>query len=410
MATRHAFCSASSSHRWLNCTAAPHFEAQFPDGDPGVYANEGTLAHKICELTVQYNAGKLTKRTFNARIKKCKEEELYSDEMLKTAEFYGDQIWQRFMAYKSKPYLATEVRVDFSDYVPEGFGTCDCILIGGDTLSIFDYKHGKGVQVSAENNSQMRLYALGALKQYAMFYQISKVSMAIIQPRITEDVSSEELTAEELLKWGEQIKPLAQKAYTGEGAEFREGTWCRFCKGKAVCRARAENMTALEDFMNLPVIGKMTEQEKAERTSAEIAGFPVKHILTDAEIGDLLQRGARLAQWYEDIKAYALDRILDGKEVPGWKVVEGRATRQWDDAEAALKAIQAAGYDEALLYDRKAKTLSELEKMLGKKQFAEIAGSHVIKPAGKPTLVIQSDKRPDFVPAAADFKNIKKED
>ena len=404
MATQHAFCSASSSERWLNCTAAPHYEAQFPDGDPGKYANEGTLAHKICEMTVQYNAGIITKRTFNSRLKKCKEEELYSDEMLRTAEFYAGQIWEKSMAYGSKPYLATEVRVDFSDYVPEGFGTCDCILIGGSTLSIFDYKHGKGVQVSAENNSQMRLYALGALRQYGMFYSIDRVSMSIIQPRITEDVSSEEISAEDLLKWGEQIKPLAQKAYTGEGAEFKEGPWCRFCKGKAVCRARAENMTALEDFMNLPIIGKMTDQEKQDRTAAEIAGFPVSHVLTDKEVGDLLARGARLTAWYEDLKNYALDAILAGKSIAGWKVVEGRATRIWDDADEALKAIGAAGYDEALLYDRKAKTLSELEKMIGKKRFAEIAGSHIVKPTGKPTLVIESDKRAPYSAAAADFR------
>lgn len=404
MATQHAFCSASSSERWLNCTAAPHYEAQFPDGDPGKYANEGTLAHKICEMTVQYNAGIITKRTFNSRLKKCKEEELYSDEMLRTAEFYAGQIWEKSMAYGSKPYLATEVRVDFSDYVPEGFGTCDCILIGGSTLSIFDYKHGKGVQVSAENNSQMRLYALGALRQYGMFYSIDRVSMSIIQPRITEDVSSEEISAEDLLKWGEQIKPLAQKAYTGEGAEFKEGPWCRFCKGKAVCRARAENMTALEDFMNLPIIGKMTDQEKQDRTAAEIAGFPVSHVLTDKEVGDLLARGARLTAWYEDLKNYALDAILAGKSIAGWKVVEGRATRIWDDADEALKAIEAAGYDEALLYDRKAKTLSELEKMIGKKRFAEIAGSHIVKPTGKPTLVIESDKRAPYSAAAADFR------
>lgn len=408
MPTQHAFCSASASHRWLNCTAAPTFEAQFPDGDAGVYANEGTLAHKICETTVLYNSGQLSKRTYNSRIKKCKEDELFKDEMLKTAEIYAGYIWELSMSYDAKPYQATEVRVDFSDYVPEGFGTCDCCLVGTDVLNIVDYKHGKGVPVSAENNSQMRLYALGALKQYGMFYPLKKVRMSIVQPRITEEPSWEELTVEELLAWGEQIKPIAQKAYTGEGAEFREGTWCRFCKGKAVCRARAENMTALEDFADLPVMGKMTEQEKLDRTSAEIMGFPVKHILTDAEIGDLLQRGARLVKWYEDLQDYALNAILDGKTVPGWKVVEGRSVRAWDNAEEAFKDIVKAGYDEAMLYERKAKSLSELEKMFGKKVFAEIAGKHVVKPAGKPTLVDAGDSRADFSPAAADFKGVDK--
>ena len=389
------------------CTAAPHYEAQFPDNDPGVYANEGTLAHKICELTVQYNAGQITKRKYNSQLRRCQNEELYSEEMLKTAEFYAEQIWQASMAYKSKPYIATEVRVDFSEIVPEGFGTCDCCMIGDSKLSIFDYKHGKGVQVSAENNAQMRLYALGALRQYSMFYQIETVSMAIIQPRITEDVSCEEISVEDLTKWGEQLKPIAQKAYSGEGAEFKEGPWCRFCKGRAVCRARAENATALEDFVNMPIIGKMTDEEKMQRTSAEIAGFVVSHVLSDKEVGDLLQRGARLVQWYDDLKAYAQEALLAGKEIPGWKVVEGRATRQWDDPEAALEAFKAAGFDEAVLFDRKAKSLSELEKMVGKKRFAEIAGEHILRPPGKPTLVVESDKRQPYSAAAADFKNIK---
>ena len=389
------------------CTAAPHYEAQFPDGDPGVYAREGTLAHKICELTVQYNAGLITKRKYNSQLKKCHEDELFKEEMIKTAEFYAEQIWQASMAYKNKPYLATEVRVDFSEIVPDGFGTCDCCMIGDNKLSIFDYKHGKGVPVSAENNPQMRLYALGALRQYGMFYKIDTVSMSIIQPRITEDVSSEEISAEDLLKWGEQLKPIAQKAFTGEGAEFKEGPWCRFCKGKAVCRARSENMTALEDFMNMPVLGKMTDEEKMQRTSAEIAGFPVSHVLTDKEVGDLLQRGARLAQWYEDLKTYAQDAILAGKEIPGWKVVEGRATRAWDDPEKALELFKQAGFDEAVLFDRKQKSLSELEKLVGKKKFAEIAGEHIVRPPGKPTLVVESDKRQPYSAAAADFKNIK---
>lgn len=389
------------------CTAAPHYEAQFPDGDPGVYAREGTLAHKICELTVQYNAGLITKRKYNSQLKKCHEDELFKEEMIKTAEFYAEQIWQASMAYKNKPYLATEVRVDFSEIVPDGFGTCDCCMIGDNKLSIFDYKHGKGVPVSAENNPQMRLYALGALRQYGMFYKIDTVSMSIIQPRITEDVSSEEISAEDLLKWGEQLKPIAQKAFTGEGAEFKEGPWCRFCKGKAVCRARSENMTALEDFMNMPVLGKMTDEEKMQRTSAEIAGFPVSHVLSDKEVGDLLQRGARLAQWYEDLKTYAQDAILAGKEIPGWKVVEGRATRAWDDPEKALELFKQAGFDEAVLFDRKQKSLSELEKLVGKKKFAEIAGEHIVRPPGKPTLVVESDKRQPYSAAAADFKNIK---
>ena len=399
----HAKLSASGSHRWLNCTAAPGLEAQIPDSDPGPYAREGTLAHKFCETVCQYNFHSITQRQFKGRWNKLKKDEMFNPEMEKTAEFYQHFIFERSVSYKSAPYAAFEVRVDFSDYVPEGFGTCDCVMIGDDTLQIVDYKHGKGVPVSAENNSQMRLYALGALKHYGIFYSISKVAMAIVQPRITEDVSEEVITKEELLSWGEQIKPIALKAYTGEGAEFKEGSWCKFCKARAVCRARAQNMTALEDFKDLPIDGKLTDAEKAKRASAMDAGFALPPILTNADIGDLLYRGEQLVCWYNDLKEYALSAILEGKEIPGWKVVAGKSNRTFDDADAALEVIKAAGYDEAVLYDRKPKTLTQLETMIGKKQFAELMGSHIIKPVGKPTLVEQADKREPYSPAAADF-------
>lgn len=404
--SEHAKASASSSSRWLNCTMAPTYEAQFPDTDPGPYAKEGTLAHRICELVAEYNSGEITKRKFNSQLKKCQEDSLFQEEMLKTAEFYGHFVWEKAMSFMSRPYQKQEVRVDFSEYVPGGFGTCDCLIIGGNMLCIIDYKHGKGVPVSAENNSQMRLYALGALKQYGLFYDIKKVSMAIVQPRITEDVSEETITVEELLSWGEQIKPIAQKAATGIGAEFKEGPWCRFCKGRAVCRARAENMTALEDFKDLPIDGKLTDDQKEQREMAMNAGFVLPPVLTDADVGELLYRGEQLVSWYNDLKEYALDAILAGKEIPGWKAVAGRSIRSFDDADAALEAIKAAGYDEAVLYERKPKTLTELEKLMGKKEFAEVVGSHIVKPMGKPTLVNQSDKREAYSPAAADFAGV----
>ena len=402
----HAKASASGAHRWLNCTMAPTYEQQFPDNDPGPYAKEGTLAHKICELTAEYNAGEITKRKFNSQIKKCREDPLFQEEMIKTAEVYGQYIWENVTGLPGKPYQKQEVRVDFSDYVPEGFGTSDCLIIGGNRLIVVDYKHGKGVPVSAENNPQMRLYALGALKQYGMFYPVETVTMAIVQPRITDEVSEETITRDELLAWGERIKPIAEKAVTGIGAEFKEGSWCRFCKGKAVCRARAENMTALEDFKDLPIDGKLTEDEKAQRSAAIGAGFTLPPVLTDADVGNLLYRGEQLVTWYNDLKEYALDAILNGKDIPGWKAVAGRSIRAFDDADQAFEDIKKAGYEEAMLYERKPKTLAELEKMIGKKQFAEIVGSHVVKPMGKPTLVDQSDKREPYSPAAADFKGV----
>ena len=404
--TQHAKASASGSHRWLNCTMAPTYEEQFPDSDPGPYAKEGTLAHKICELTAEYNAGEITKRKFNSQIKKCREDPLFQEEMIKTAEVYSQYVWEKATGLPGKPYQKQEVRVDFSEYVPDGFGTSDCLIIGGNTLIVVDYKHGKGVPVSAENNSQMRLYALGALKQYGMFYPVNQVTMAIVQPRITEEVSEETIPVEELLSWGEQIKPIAQKAVTGVGAEFKEGSWCRFCKGRAVCRARSENMTALEDFKDLPIGGKLTDQELTDRAAAVTAGFPVSPILTDVEIGELLFRGEQLVTWYNDLKDYALEAILSGRDVPGWKAVAGKSDRKWDDADAAFEDIKKAGYEEAMLYDRKPKTLAQLEKLIGKAEFAKVAGKHVVKPMGKPTLVEQSDKREPYSPAAADFQGV----
>ena len=402
----HAKASASASHRWLNCTAAPTFEAQFPDSDPGEYAKEGTLAHKFCELAAEYTSGQITKRKYNSQIKKLREDPIFKEEMIKTAEFYAQYLWEKATSYPEPPYQKQEVRVDFSDYVPDGFGTCDCVMIGGDHLHITDYKYGKGVQVSAENNSQMRLYALGALKQYSMFYAIRTVSMAIVQPRITEDISEETITVEELLSWGEQIKPIAQKAVTGIGAEFHEGSWCEFCKGRAVCRARAENMTALEDFKDLAIEGKMTDQEIENRNMMIKAGFTLPPALTDADVGNLLIRAEQLVSWYNDLKDYALEAIMAGKEIPGWKVVAGRSNRAFDDTDAALEAIKKAGYDEAVLYERKPKTLTELEKLMGKKEFVEVVGSHIVKPMGKPTLVDIADRREPYNPAAADFAGV----
>ena len=398
----HSIASPSASERWLNCTAAPTFEAQFPDGDPGEYAKKGTLAHRICELTVAYNNGDLTKRKFNSQLKKCREDPLFEEGMIKTADFYASYIWEKAMSYTAKPFIALEDRVDLSEWIPEGFGSCDCIMIGDDHLHITDYKNGSGVVVDAKGNTQMRLYALGALRKYQMFYSIKNVSMAIVQPNVTEDVTEDTLTVDELLAWGEWVKPIAKVAVSGEGAQFKEGDWCRFCKGKAACRARAVNMTALADFSDIPIEGRMSDQEKADRETAIKAGFQLP-VLTDDEVADLLHRGARLVTWYNDLKDYALESILAGRTIPGWKAVAGRSIRKFDDVDAALDEIRKAGYDDALLYDRKPKTLAALEKMLGKTEFATLVGSHIVKPMGAPTLVDESDARESYSSAASDF-------
>lgn len=389
---KHALLSASSAHRWLVCTAAPRYEELFPEST-SEYAEEGRLAHAICELkTLKKFTTAITPKTFTTRLNKLKKDPMYNPEMDKTSDLYIQHLTERAMQYNSMPYVAAEVQVEFSEYVPEGFGTCDNIMIGGDTICITDYKHGKGVPVSAENNPQMKLYALGALKKYRPIYgdTIKKVIMTIDQPRLSETPSVSEITSDELYAWGESIKPVAQKAFSGFG-EFVPGEHCRFCRGKAQCKARADVNSALEEFKDC------VPQAKAE---------PGQNILTDAQIGDLLIRGAELVSWYKDLEEYALSTLLNGGEIPGWKCVAGRSIRTFTDQDAALKAVIAAGYDESLVYERKAKTLTELEKLMGKTEFAEKIGQFVIKPVGKPTLAPMSDKREPYNPAASDFAGI----
>ena len=403
--TEHALLSASSAHRWLACTAAPRFEEQFPNGTSD-YAEEGSLAHSICELYARKHFTVMTNRKFNSELKKLQAKPYYSDEMLKTAEKYVDYLREKAMSYPTTPYVTFEVKVDFSDYVPEGFGTGDCVMIGGDTLHITDYKHGKGVEVSAEENPQMRLYALGALKMFAPVFgdSIKKVSMGICQPRITDDESEDGMTVEELREWGESIKPRAKEAYDGPGT-FCPGEHCRFCKGKAQCRARADQNTAFEDFKDCAIAGKAAPELQAlSPETRAVIGLPP--MLSDAEIGELLVRAEGLVQWYKDLCEYATQNILNGKEIPGWKVVAGKSNRAFKDVETAFSKVIEAGYDEALLYERKPITLTGVESLLGKAKFETLLKDCVHKPLGKPTLVPLSDKREPYSTAAADFAGV----
>ena len=399
---KHALLSASSASRWLACTAAPRFEEGLPESTSD-YAEEGRLAHAIAELKVLKKFTIMTNRTYNSRLNKLKKEARYDPEMDKTTDLYLEHLLEQAMTYNSPPTVAAEVKVDFADYVPEGFGTCDCVMIGGDTLCITDYKHGKGVPVSAEGNPQMRLYALGALKRYAPIFgdAIKKVRMSIDQPRL-DSYTTDTITVEELRAWGDSIKPIASKAFSGFG-EFVPGDHCRFCRGKAKCRARANTCTALEDFAGCVPEGSLTPEQKQSMEAATASGMEAPGLLTDEEIGELLIRGKSLVQWYKDLEEYATTALLDGKPIPGWKLVAGRSNRTFTDQDAAIQAVIAAGYDEALVYDRKPKTLSQIEELMGKKEFKEKIGSFVVKPLGKPTLAEASDKREAYNPAAADF-------
>ena len=407
---KHALLSASSASRWLNCTAAPRFEEGLPEST-SEYAEEGRLAHAIAELKVLKKFTVMSPRTYTTRLNKLKKEPIYDPEMEKTTDLYLEHLTEQAMLYDSVPTITAEVKVDFAEYVPDGFGTCDCVMIGGDTISITDYKHGKGVPVSAIDNPQMKLYALGALKRYAPIFgdTIKNVRMTIDQPRL-DSYATDTLTVDALMAWGESIKPIAQKAFSGLG-EFVPGEHCRFCRGKAQCRARANVNTALEDFKDCVPAGSVKSDEFVPQINSYLTpdGVEVHPLLSDAEIGDLLIRGQQLVQWYKDLEAYATDALLTGKAIPGWKLVAGRSNRTFTDQDAAIKAVIAAGYDEALVYDRKPKTLSELEKLMGKAEFADKIGSFVVKPLGKPTLALETDKRETYCPAAADFAGVVQE-
>lgn len=401
--TAHALLSPSAADRWLHCTPAPRLEADQPESTSG-YAEEGRLAHSVSELVARKKFTVMTTRAYNSKLKKLKADPLWQDEMLATAGTYVEHLTENAMRFDHAPYVALEVKVDISDFVPEAFGTCDCVMIGGDELIITDYKHGKGVPVSAYENPQMMLYALGALKLYRPIYGdvIQQVTVYIDQPRL-DSYSKYTLSVADLLAWGENtVKPKASLAHMGLG-DFAPGDWCRFCRVKAQCRARAGAHTALEDFKDalLPTAENVAQVEKDG-----MDGVPTAPLLTNDEVGDLLKRGEALVEWYNSLKEYALATCLDGGTIPGWKAVEGRSTRAWADQDKALEAIMNAGHPRELVYDTVPKTLAQLEKMIGAGPFNELVGGYIVKPPGKPALAVESDKRPPYSSASADFSEV----
>lgn len=379
----HALLGASSAHRWLACPPSARLSEKFGD-TAGVFAQEGTLAHSLAELKVRSYFTVMAKSAYTRSYNKIKKDELFNAEMDNVTDEYLDYIKDLAMTFDAPPVVACEVKVNFSGYVPDGFGTADLVMIGGNTLRVIDFKYGKGVPVEVEDNAQMKLYALGAQAQYALLYKVERVILSIAQLRLGPPTSWE-TTPDELYKWAsEYVQPRAQQAYEGKG-EFRAGDHCRFCRAKAKCRAYAAANMAV------------TEQHTPDEDPA---------LLSDEEIGKLLTRAEPFLKWFGAVQTYALDAALDGKTIPGWKAVEGRSVRQFDDIDAAFADLRAAGIEDALLYERKPLTLSGVERLLGKKQFAELCGGHVVKPAGKPTLVPESDSRKPYSRAAADFAAI----
>jgi hypothetical protein len=284
---------------------------------------------------------------------------------------YVDEIAKICHGFPSKPYVVAEKRLDMNHIVPDCFGTADCIVICGDALHVFDFKYGKGVSVSADHNPQMRLYAIGAVQEYApLFGEPKTVTTHIIQPRL-DNFDSEEMLLTELTGWGDDLKRKIEDT-TIYGTEYVPGEHCRFCKAKSICRARAEALLTLEE-------------PKARTDRGET--------LTDAEIGDVLSRAIALENWVKGLEEYAQDKLLQGGEIPGWKLVEGRSVRTITDTDKAFSVLTGSGYDSDLLYERKPLGLTALEKLCGKKKLTELIGTYITKPAGKPTLAPESDKR-----------------
>jgi hypothetical protein len=358
----HAVLSASGAHRWLNCLPSARLELEFVNNESSAAA-EGTAAHALCEHKLKKALHMRSKRPVSV---------YNSDEMEEHSDAYVEFVMEQLELAKQSctdPLILIEQRLDFSCYVPQGFGTGDCIIIADKKLHIIDFKYGMGVLVDAVDNPQMKLYALGALEIYDRLYDIEEVSMTIFQPR-RENVSTWTIRVEDLKAWAEkELKPKAKKAYDGEG-EYLPGEWCTFCRAAVKCRARAE--------------------EKLKLAQSE---FKLPPLLTDSEIEEVLSKLSDLTKWANEIIAYATDAAVNhGKEWHGFKVVEGRSVRKFKDEDAVAEVAKANGYKD--IFRQSLITLTEMERLMGKSKFEKILGDLIYKPPGKPTLVPLSDKRP----------------
>ena len=379
-ANGHALLSASSAHRWLECPPSVKLTSDLPD-TAGEAAAEGTLAHRIVEERLDSIIEKgIWPKKASAKLRMDERYRPVMEEHADTMVGYVMDIYDHLVEKDCAPIVMSEQRLDFSRWVPDGFGTGDAIVVAEGVIHVIDYKYGKGVPVYAEDNPQLRLYALGAYEAYDALYGIQKVVTHIVQPRL-DSQTSEELTAEELLMWAEEyVKPRAQLALNGEG-EMHPGEWCRFCKVKATCRARAEQQLALARY-----------------------DFQSPLLLTPEEIGDILGRVDELSKWAKSVKDYALQTaVTNGESFPGWKLVRGRANRRLTSEEEVVEILMSEGYQPSQIFSLKG--LTDLEEVVGKKQLAELLGDFIIKPEGRPTLAPESDKRPSITTSAADDFN-----
>lgn len=374
---KHALLSASGAHRWLECTPSAQLELQFPQST-SEYAEEGTAAHELCELTARYWLGEISEAEYENQRDELAKGKYYNAEMQECANDYAKFVAEKTAAARETcedAFTALEVRVDFSKYVKDGFGTGDCIIVSDNVLEIIDFKYGKGVRVEAAGNPQMKLYALGAYLEYNTLFDIDSVRMTIFQPRRSGVQSSDEITVKELLEWAEKyVKPRAKLAYKGEGEFAPSEEVCKFCRAKAQCKARADKNLKLFDEA------------------------PDVLLLTPEDAGKILEQAGDIQSWLADLESLVSSTLLAGQPVEGWKMVEGRSNRRFADELKVVDAMKAAGYDESLLYERKLITLTQMEKDFGKKAVAETLGELIVKPQGKPTLAPAKDKRPEFRP------------
>lgn len=383
----HALLSASSAKKWLYCTPSAVLEESLPDKESG-YARGGTLAHSMCELKLSrlFTDRNMSERTYKSRLKKLQGDADYKPEMDHFTDEYVDYVSAIAFSFPGAPFVAVEKRLDYSPWAPEGFGTGDCIILYGKDLHVIDFKYGKGIRVEAEGNPQMGLYGLGAWNEYGKFFAVEDVHFHIVQPRIS-NCSSWTTTLEDLLEWGDLVvKPKAALAYKGEG-DFRPADYCNgdrsnyckegFCKAYGRCRATADkNMALMEDALDPQ------------------GGIRQPGLLSAGEVGGLLKKAQFLRDWVGKLEAYALSELTKGGSIPGWKIVEGRSVRELSDPDGAFRGLAAAGYDEAVLYNKKPIPLGELERLVPKEQRAKLLEPYITKPPGKPTLAPEDDRRP----------------
>lgn len=386
----HALLSASGANRWINCTPSARLEEQVASArESSSYAEEGTLAHELCELYINRDFKKITEETFEQRFSELSANKYFSEDMLEAVQVYVGFVEEEYnsaLALHPDALCDLEIKLDLRSYIPDGFGTADCRIVDDDTLVIIDYKHGKGIPVYAEYNKQLMSYALGALQECSLCYEPSNVKLVIVQPRIN-NISSWSTTTSELLKWAEdELKPAAQAAYAGTG-ELKAGDWCRFCAVKNRCRALYEEST-------------------------KIAAYDFKQPLelSDEEIADILKRLPQLVNYANDMAEYAQsEAINNGKIWPGFKLVEGVSRRKWADENKVIEAILANMPEatEDMIFTTSLKSITDMEKLFGKKAVGEKLKSVILKPQGKPTLVPLSDKRPamGIEEAKQDFSN-----